>query len=72
MPARRRSEAYSVSRIAVFESKPMSIIRPVCKYMLFSRPKILANMKLPARPNGTDKMTAKGMKRLSYRAQRIR
>ena len=33
---------------------------------------MLANKKLPARPNGTDKITTIGMKMLSYKAQRIR
>ena len=40
--------------------------------MLFSNPNILANKKLPARPNGIDKMTTIGMKMLSYNAQSIR
>lgn len=40
--------------------------------MLFSNPYILANKKLPARPNGIDKMTTIGMNMLSYKAQRIK
>ena len=30
IPWRRRAEAYSVSRMAVFDSRPISIISPVC------------------------------------------
>lgn len=40
--------------------------------MLFSNPYIFANKKLPARPNGIDKMTTIGMNMLSYKAQRIK
>lgn len=31
MPSLRRSTAYSVSRIAVFDSKPINMIKPVCR-----------------------------------------
>lgn len=31
MPSLRRSVAYSVSRIAVFDKSPISMISPVCK-----------------------------------------
>ena len=65
MPSRLRSEAYSVSSMAVLASSPMSIIRPTCMYMLFSRPKARAKRNEPSSPNGTDSMTASGMKRLS-------
>ena len=51
--------------MAVFDSSPMSMIRPVWRYMLFSSPISFANRKLPIRPNGTDSMTAKGTKKLS-------
>ena len=40
--------------------------------MLFSRPNHLANKKLPANPNGTERIITIGMKILSYNAQRIR
>ena len=40
--------------------------------MLFSRPNHLAKRKLPASPNGTDRMITTGMNILSYNAQRIR
>ena len=65
MPSRRRSEAYSVSSMAVFASRPISMISPTCMYMLFSRPNTLAKRNEPKRPNGTDNITAKGMNRLS-------
>ena len=48
------------------------MIRPVCRYILFSRLNIFANKKLPASPKGTESMTARGTNRLSYNAQRIR
>jgi hypothetical protein len=40
--------------------------------MLFSKPNILANKKLPAKPKGTERITAMGMKRLSYKAHKIK
>ena len=40
--------------------------------MLFSSPMNLAKIKLPARPNGTERITANGMNRLSYNPQSTR
>ena len=71
MPFRRRSDAYSVSRMAVLASSPISMISPVCMYTLFSTPNIRANRKLPNSPNGMESITANGTNRLSYKAQRI-
>ena len=65
MPWRRRADAYSVSSMAVLESSPMSMMSPVCMYMLFSSPHSCAKMKLPTSPKGTLRMTANGIMRLS-------
>ena len=72
IPSSRFCDAYSVRRMAVFASSPMSMSRPICRYMLFSRPNHLAKRKLPARPKGTERMMAIGMNMLSYNAHRIR
>ena len=72
MPSALLADAYSVIKMAVFANNPISIKSPICKYMLFSNPNILANKKLPANPNGTDNMTTIGMKILSYKAQSIK
>ena len=72
IPSALLADAYSVIKMAVFANNPISIRRPICKYMLFSNPYILANKKLPARPKGTDKMTTIGMRILSYKAQSIK
>ena len=39
---------------------------------MFSKPHIREKRKLPSKPNGTLRITAKGMKRLSYKAHNIR
>ena len=72
MPSALLADAYSVIKMAVFANNPISIKSPICKYMLFSNPNILANKKLPAKPNGTDKMTTIGINMLSYKAQSIK
>lgn len=72
MPSALLADAYSVIKMAVFANNPISIKSPICKYMLFSNPNILANKKLPAKPNGTDKMTTIGINILSYKAQSIK
>lgn len=40
--------------------------------MLFSNPMNLANKKLPIKPIGTERITAKGTRKLSYKALRIK
>ena len=72
IPSALLADAYSVIKMAVFANNPISIKSPICKYMLFSNPNILANKKLPAKPNGTDKMTTIGINMLSYKAQSIK